>query len=412
MNGAVSKLFRVLRFPLLISTAVLPIAMILVGKYAPELTSMVWLWPVSYLVLDGLGTQVRGRLRPLFAVGQILALALVTLVPGWVRVHCACLLLPALYGGLLLMGLALSPRQRNEEIPGFWYFSGILVHLIAQVFLLVDRTSGGGVLQPMAGWILADFFAHILIILISLNQAQLVTAAGGRQNPPLSMLRKNLMLIAGFFAAALLIAFLPKVAEGITALFQMVMKMIGGFLALVSQLFEMEATPGAAPGAASEGMLPMAEDAKTMPVWLDYLLRGVAFLLVTAAVIGIIVILARKIIALTKKLKLLLTRYLHAVSEDYVDEITDTREDRSQTQYRDLRERRLSARHLRRLSPTQQIRHRYRVLLGRHPEWSPGSTARENLNASAARIYEQIRYGGRDAGEDDARRFASETKKL
>ena len=32
----------------------------------------------------------------------------------------------------------------------------------------------------------------------------------------------------------------------------------------------------------------------------------------------------RKIITQMKKLKLLLTRYLHAVSEDYVDEITDT----------------------------------------------------------------------------------------
>ena len=149
-----------------------------------------------------------------------------------------------------------------------------------------------------------------------------------------------------------------------------------------------------------------------MPQWLQMIFAVAGLLLAVAVTLWLVYFLIKKLIAGIKLLGRLLGQYLQAVSEDYVDEITDTREELNQAVGRTAPDNRQKSQPNRAQTPEQRIRYRYRQLMHRHPEWESGSTARENLNEEAASIYEYTRYSGRPVDEDKARTFAAETKKL
>ena len=108
-----------------------------------------------------------------------------------------------------------------------------------------------------------------------------------------------------------------------------------------------------------------------------------------------------------------LSRYVSTVSEDYEDEITDTRDDGERERVRSRRRnRRAAVAEDKNMSPGERIRRRYLRLLYKHPEWSLGATAREKLPADAAPLYEQARYSDHPLTEEDAARFATEIKRL
>ena len=107
-----------------------------------------------------------------------------------------------------------------------------------------------------------------------------------------------------------------------------------------------------------------------------------------------------------------LQKYMHAVSEDYIDVITDTRDEDDQNVSREKKQKKLSASEVRKLTPAGRVRYRYWQLMRKHPEWAKGSTARENLNVAAANVYERVRYSNYAVEEEDALKFAEETKKV
>ena len=108
-----------------------------------------------------------------------------------------------------------------------------------------------------------------------------------------------------------------------------------------------------------------------------------------------------------------LSKYASNVSEDYIDEVTDTREDGTpeKLQKKPLAER-IPFFEPKNLPPSERIRFRYRRLLRSHPEWAPGSTARENLPREMAALYERARYSTHSVSEGDASAFADGSKKL
>jgi len=103
-------------------------------------------------------------------------------------------------------------------------------------------------------------------------------------------------------------------------------------------------------------------------------------------------------------------QYFAVASQDYVDEITDTREDGGEVSGSLLARIRRMAVSERGMSPAGRIRHRYRVLLRRHPDWHASRTARENLPEETAALYEAARYSGREVSEEEAERFVREAK--
>ena len=117
-----------------------------------------------------------------------------------------------------------------------------------------------------------------------------------------------------------------------------------------------------------------------------------------------------KMLALVRNSGAKLRSYLNAVSEDYIDEISDTREDPDHVRRRAKKPRVISPLELGKLSANERIRYRYRQLLRQNPQWPKGSTPRENLK-DAASVYEAVRYGEQTATDADARKFSEETKK-
>ena len=65
-----------------------------------------------------------------------------------------------------------------------------------------------------------------------------------------------------------------------------------------------------------------------------------------------------------------------------------------------------------RLTPTERIRYQYRRLSEKHKDWIAASTARENLPADAAAVYERARYSNHPISDEDAVQFKAKTRKL
>ena len=115
----------------------------------------------------------------------------------------------------------------------------------------------------------------------------------------------------------------------------------------------------------------------------------------------------RLLIALIRKITSRLSMYMSTASQDYVDEITDTREEGGEASGSLLSRlrRSLSRVNEKNLTPAQRIRYRYRLLLRRHPDWPQSHTARENLPPESASLYEAARYSGQEITEQDAETF-------
>ena len=59
MQQKLMRLWRTLRFPVLIACAFAPLPLLLTAFYTPEDLPWVWVWPVLLAVLDALGIFVR-----------------------------------------------------------------------------------------------------------------------------------------------------------------------------------------------------------------------------------------------------------------------------------------------------------------------------------------------------------------
>ena len=154
---------------------------------------------------------------------------------------------------------------------------------------------------------------------------------------------------------------------------------------------------------------------ETKPSGLVELLELILLVLSVAAVAALLVLI---MIRLFRRIKIwignvweMLEKYADAVSEDYEDEITDTRGESSGE--RIGKKRRTVRRKKEQIpaNPGENVRYRYRRLLRKHPEWTANTTARENLPRNLAEIYEQARYSGRTVTESDAELFRTESAK-
>ena len=104
---------------------------------------------------------------------------------------------------------------------------------------------------------------------------------------------------------------------------------------------------------------------------------------------------------------------MQAASEDYQDEISDTREggERKRLFRKFVRKPDpLKGIDAAKLPPRERVRFYYLRARLRHPGWVPEQTAREHLPADAAEIYERARYSAHEVRESDASRFQEKVK--
>ena len=414
MRQELIKLWRTFRFPLLVACGSVAAPLLLTAYYDAEMLPWVWSWPVVYLVMDVLGTFVRKKWRIVYAVVQVVSMAVLAVAMGASLQKVQICFLPIFYALLLLKGLAMSPEERNEQIQLTWYIFGIGVHLIGQFFLHINRSLGRTTLEPIAPWLMVGFLLFIAIAMLTRNQAGLKDVARGKQQISRVMQRKNLLLTGAIFGLALVISVVPAVVSAVETIVQQLAKasawLFTQFSLFIDRLQGGSGSGGGGGGGSSDGALPM--EPYTSPAWLDLVVRIITIILVIGTVAFVLYFIVRKVLQVSRMLKKSMTKYLHAASEDYVDEITDTREEDDGAESRLRKKVKKSLAEVRKMSPEQQIRYRYQQLMYKHPEWDKGSTAREKLSDKAASLYEQVRYRENPADEQDARRFADETKKV
>jgi len=135
--------------------------------------------------------------------------------------------------------------------------------------------------------------------------------------------------------------------------------------------------------------------------------------LVAVALPFLLYFLWKRLRGVAKKLWRSLRNFTSDSTAEYEDEITDTRDsviaDEEEIIKPKRRRRILSDRGL---SNTEKIRHRYRQLQKKNPQWRKSSTARENLPEASAGIYERARYSPHPITAEDAEQFKTETKRM
>lgn len=409
MKQSAMRLWRTFRFPLMVTFAYLPFPLIVLSYLVPSVLPFAWLWPLSYILLDALGTKIKGKWRALYCFGASIGILALTLLMAVIASDLRLFALPVLYIVLLMICFTLTPADRNEQINPAWYITGIAVHLIAQAVLASAKILNNSVLNTAKPWIFLSFFLFIAICLVSLNQRNLSIASQGRQATSRAMQRKNLLLTLGFFGITLVITMLPKVVSSVTSIFKAFFQFIWG---LFQKDFEQTVDSGETVLILGNSVFEFDGEKPALSQWLNTVITIVGLLIVAVVLFFLIRFLIRKFIVFLKRITEVIQQYIHVVSEDYVDEITDTRENNDAARNKANKAKRMPAVDTRKLTPNQQIRYRYGQLMRKHPEWDSGSTARENLNHNAASVYERVRYSQYTANEEESRSFTAETKKV
>lgn len=409
------ELWRKLQLLLVIACGTYPAVMVLLNIFAPELFLWGWVFSAVYVILSFAAIQVKGSIR--MTVGVLTAIAAAAaaflLSPGYLRL--GVLAASVLCAGLLVWSLKMGGWSKKEEIPIFWIAVSIVCHIVGQLLIRADSVSGGEVLTRHSGAFLIALYGFSLLTMLSMNRKSLTAASGKRQSVPESMRSRNSLLTAGLFLLAVLASLLPSAFAGLS---ELVGKAIAWLVDVIIRLIpdapnESEFAKDPAATMPMEGMGQGGDEAVVLSPFMEKFATFVGALLALAFAVFLLYRIYRILREKLQELVKNLNQFASNVSEDYVDEVTDTREDcTAEKLERRRRGPRLTAREERSLPPAERIRYRYRRILVKHPEWEPGSTARETLPENLARVYEHARYSGMDVAEEQASAFTAGTEKI
>lgn len=396
-------------FPLMLLYSAFAPVMLLLSRHAESLPMLLWLLPVVPTLLCCVCLALPGRLRmlpaALFAAGTA---ALLWLCPA-ARAYAS---VPTVMLALLLCALPMAGHSEHDTSPVF-YAAGVLAHLGTQALI---RVSGYSDMQTLFdGPMTFVFVVYLVLLVLALNRISLDNASLARYRLPASMRRVNRLLTLAFLALTLLLSSLPVVLRALYALWQAVRFAAAQFGALLTRLL---GSPPVTGGVGAPGFMHIPEAAipAEEPSLFFVIMEHAATLLTLIAFIAGSVILLRMLVRFSLRMLRLfyarLRRYAFAVSEDYVDEVTDTREEAEADSLTILRIRRRAASGPEPQEPGEKVRFRYARLLRRHPDWADSSTARENLRDIPAAIYERARYSDHPVSREDADAFSAGTRSL
>lgn len=410
---------RKVQFPLLLALATAPIAPLLCSILDVRLRWIAWLFPMAFVAMGALGLVVPGGMRFVVAL-----MSIACLMGGGVAAmyyfqvsNLLLLIVPVVYSALLLWTLRIAGWSWNEELSEIWFLFGMFCHAISQIILEIIEIREETEWTLYRTLLLTCFFGFVLLVMLSMNRDSMIAATSGRYRASASMRMKNTVLTVAFFVVALVLYLAPMVVEILeTMLFGAV-----GLLMIVSDIiFATKETKADTSNEIVEEVI------SRLPIDIGSVSQRDTFhnptmdlvehiLIIVLATVGILLVIWLLIRLLKGGYRLLIyltdymNRYATDVAEDYEDTVTDTREPDGKG---NVRRRRLGRRLARvdesKMTPGERIRHRYMRLLMKHPEWSQDSTARENLSAEIAPIYERARYSRHPVSENDAERFAKQ----
>ena len=403
-----NRLFRC-QLPLMMACGLLPIPVLLYCFWGCG-SLMPWLAvPAAYLVLACACMLLPGRRRLLYAIlgiavlfaGGFWALGNETLV---LRIAVALL-----YTLLLLFTLPMAGWERGREPPMAIPAACICAHLLAQLFLFFNPPANAAV----STLLIVSFILFLLLFMLSLNRQNLASAMPDSHTVPLSIRRRSRLLTWIMLGFVLLISLIPAFAKMLRQIFEWIRQAVVLIAKWLMSLFVSREASGTG-GMGAQELLGGLEGEETS--LLAQILEKIAMVLAAAvivlAMLWAIRFVCRKLKKLAAYLYGRLRQYASSVSEDYVDELEDTRlqGDERFGSARRILFRRHIRRSLKDLSPREQIRARYGMLRGRHPEWNASQTARETLEESSARLYEKARYSRHEITRQESDAFAARQK--
>lgn len=403
---------RKMQHPLVLALACFPLVLFLTGQHAPGTLHLVWVLPAAYVLLSWVCLLLPGKMRLPGGVLSIAAMLGVTAYAWPVEALPAMFVPMAVYTVLMLITLPMAGWEQSRELGLEWHVIGTAAHLLVQLLINGAQKLGNTAYDACEPLLVVSFLALAVLLVLALNRQSLNSASQARQKIPLPMRRMNRVLVLFVLVIGVLIALISAIGQALTWVWDLLVRFllaIGTFLSAIM--------PGQGSGSGGDGgdSEPLEAVTASEPSALALLMEKV----MTALTIVIIVVGAFFLLrALLKRLKKLLRylwerlgRYSAAVSEDYEDEVTSTREDDAERESLLGRLRRFAPEDERGLDATQRVRVRYRSLKRRR-RWTTASTARETLPEEAARLYERARYGGEALTDAEAERFRDATKKV
>ena len=394
-----NELRRKLQLLLISALAVYPIHWVLAVWRGGALVGYVWLFSLGYVAGAFVSFFLPGKLR--VAYGAVLSLL--------VTAGCIVLSAPAMRIDMILQlvvfvteimwSLQIAGFGIRNEIPALWISLGVPAHLMGQILLLTDLGTG------YASWSLSlAMYLFVLLTMLSVNRKSLLTASGKRGRVSLAISRRNGLLVLGLFLIGILGSLIPSALTLVKDALVSFIRWIGGLLeGLMKPLHQgVESTPEPEPmPQVGQGVGQVLE---LHPV-LETIILYIGAAISVAMLLFVLYRVGRKIVKALAGGFSMLGQFLSGASEDYVDEVSDTRETGSSERVAPRRRIRTHYREDKSLPPAERIRRRFLYLKLAHPEWSPGSTAREMLPETAASIYERARYSPYPTSEEDARAF-------
>ena len=396
------------QFPLLLLLSVMPLILTTLCLNAPEtLAPAGWLY-AAYAAASALCLLCSGPHRLWAAACSSAAMFALSLLVLPVREMPLLLLLPAALCALLFYSLPLAMRKYESDIPPYIYFAGVGIHIVIQ-FLhhYFSSFDGQSPYAPIETALTGSLIGYMLLFLLSMNRISLDNASLARHRIPSGMRIMNTAMTMVFLVASLILAVTPAIIRGITALWQGLLSIVRRFLAWLISLLPAETTPGFGAQGGMDNMLLMGGETpapSALAVLLEKIAAVFSFILFIIGIVFLLHSLFKLTIRLIRRMAAQLRSYMSAASGEFEDEITDTREDGAQREIRFLRKGKRSAAQSPD-TPVGHIRFAYARLLRRRPQWTPSSTARENLSVSAAEIYERARYSSHPVTKDDVQRF-------
>lgn len=404
--------FRKAQLVLTFALSALPLSMILLANTAQNLLYMAPVYGAALFLLGGWCILLPGRLRISAGILGAAALAAMAMVLP-VGAHYALALLPALHIVLLFALLPIAGWDRTRELNPVWPTAGVLAHLLMQLLVTGAREMGQSTYDGLQGPLILSFLALGVLCLLALNRASLESASQSRRRVPLLMRRQNIALTLLFSLLGVGLAAIPAIGTLLGKAWDLVLQFIALMVGLLTALLPQGGGQGGTPAPSGDVQLGLgeAEPPSAFALFMEQVIRILAVMLLLAALVAVLVFLGKRLLRLMRLLWGRLGRYGSAASEDYEDEITDTRDEPGTDRQSLLTRLRRFAPEEKSADPVQRVRSRYRRLMRRRG-WVPSSTARETLPESAARLYEQARYSGQPLSAREADEFDAQTRKF
>lgn len=398
------RLLRRCHLPLLALLGFAQLLVLIAGRLAPQAAASLVFLALLCLPLLMLLTAMPGRKRLIALAACFLILlgaGYLLLPPGAARYA-----MPAGCAALLFAVLSLAGKKPAEASPIF-YFSCVFAQAVSLLFLYHAEEPLRS-MAPMQG----AFYLWLLLFLLAFNRISLNNATLSRFQLSEGMARTGTVLTVCVFLLALVLCAMPAVVSGVIWLARTLRDGTVWLLLFLINLFPDESAGGLAGGGMPmiPGLgVPMDAEPSPFAVLLERLAAVLSAIILIVGSAVLLRYLVRALLYCMRRVLAHLKRHAAAVTEDYEDEITDTREEPGNRSFHPLR-RKAKQRVSYPDTPAGRIRRHYAQLLARHGAWPESSTARENLSAEAAALYERARYSEHAPTAEDAKRFERETQ--